>query len=368
MIASSYRCGCPVSSPQHGAPRLANAIDLHCHILAPEAEALVAGRPEMQAMAQDLVRFNGEASQRHNMAMAPSYAPRLLDIPTRLADMDALGVAIQALSPSPTQYHYWADAALAYELVRVQNERLETICGSNPSRFVAFAAVALQHPELAATQLRAAMAKGFKGAEISTRVLDRDLSHPSFEPFWAAAVETGAVIFIHPLGTSLGERLNEHYLVNVIGQPLETTIALSKLIFSGVLDRHPGLKIVAAHGGGYLPQYFGRSDHAYAVRPESKGCSQRPSSYLSKIWFDTVVHDPTILQNLIAVAGVSQVVVGTDYPFDMGEYRLADLLDALPDLSVSDREAIVFRNAQQLLGLVEIAGASASPGLQPPPA
>lgn len=352
MSTATYRCGCArVTADRDSAHRLDRAIDVHCHILVPEAEALVVQRPEYATLAEQQIRLNGAASQAHNASLMPGYMRRLLEVETRLEDMDALGVAIQALSPSPTQYHYWAEPELAMSLVTCQNERLHSICVQYPDRFVAFAAVALQHPELAAAQLRGAMSAGFKGAEISTRIGTVDLSDTSFAPFWTAAEETGAAIFIHPIGSSLGERLNDSYLSNIIGQPIETTIALSKMIFAGVFDRHPKLKIIAAHGGGYLPHYFGRSDHAYQVRPESRGCAQRPSDYLRQIWFDTVVHDPLILQHLIDVVGASQVVIGTDYPFDMGEYRLTELLDDVARLSPADRAAIGSGNARHVLGL-----------------
>lgn len=348
-----YRCGCPLTLPMKTAagPEIRQGIDLHCHILVPEVEQKLAHRPELAGLRAGLLRQTGAASQAHNEQMIGALMPRLIDIDTRLRDMDVLGVDIQVLSPSPTQYHYWADADIAAQIVDAQNDRLAQICARHPDRFLALGAIAMQHPELALRQLENLMTRGFKGVEISTRIGELELADPVFEPFWKLAAESGSVVFIHPLGSSLGERLASHYLSNVIGQPIETTIALSGLIFSGVLDRHPTLKICAAHGGGYLPGFFGRSDHAHAVRPESRICSDRPSAYLRRIWFDTVVHDPSMLANLIAIAGVSQVVLGTDYPFDMGEYRVGALLESIPGLAAEDRDAIVSGNARRLLNL-----------------
>jgi aminocarboxymuconate-semialdehyde decarboxylase len=193
---------------------------------------------------------------------------------------------------------------------------------------------------------------GLKGVEISTSVNGEELDAARLTPFWKKAEELGAVIFIHPFGTTLGERTRTHYLSNIIGQPLETTIALSHLIFGGVLDRHPGLRIVAAHGGGYLPSYCGRTNHGHAVRPETKaGAQLRPVDYLRRMWFDTLVYEPEGLRHLVSVVGASQVVVGSDYPFDMGHYDPHALLAATEGLTAAEVSAIRGGNALALLGL-----------------
>ena len=349
-----YRCGCAHARPTSAAAnglRIAGGIDLHCHIIVPEVDGALAGRPELEQITAIAFEQNGHTSQDYNGRMVVELLPKLTDVEERLADMDRLGIETQVLSPSPTQYHYWADASTAAYIVELQNRRLEEICAVRPDRFLALGAVAMQHPELAVEQLDNLMARGFKGVEISTRIDGRDLSDAAFEPFWRSAAAREAVIFIHPLGSSLGGRIAPFYLSNVIGQPIETTIALSCLIFSGVFDRHPRLKICAAHGGGYLPGYIGRSNHAHQVRPEAATCRRRPSEYLRGIWFDTVVHDPAVLGHLIEAVGASQVVLGTDYPFDMGEYRVAELLASIPNLDEAGRDAIVSGNARRLLGI-----------------
>ena len=186
---------------------------------------------------------------------------------------------------------------------------------------------------------------------MSSSVNGRELSDSSLEPVWAKVEELGCLVFLHPLGTSLGERLNRHYLSNVVGQPVETTVALSHLIFGGVLDRYPRLKLCAAHGGGYLPHYLGRSAHAWRVRPEAGRIQRQPSEYLKGIWFDTVVHDPMVLKRPIDIVGASQIVIGTDYPFDMGACDVRALVDAVPGLSEADRARLLGLNAVGLLGL-----------------
>lgn len=347
-----YQCGCAAPVAESSRRPVVGAIDIHCHLVTPAVGALIADRPEVAAMRAIMPKLMGQASFAHNIALEAATNTRILDPVARLADMDLIGIAIQVVSPAPTQYHYWADETLAERLVAVQNEHITSLCREHPGRFLGLGAVAMQHTHLAEKQLSHLMAAGFKGVEISTRVGERDLSDPVFERFWAIAAEAGAVIFIHPLGSTLGPRLADDYLANIVGQPAETTVALSQLIFAGVLDRHPALKLVAAHGGGYLPGFIGRSDHAHAVRPDSRRCRDRPSEYLKRIWYDTVVHAPHILANLVAVAGVSQILIGTDYPYDMGEYQLGALLDGLPSLCMDDRQAIIAGNAKRLLGIV----------------
>jgi aminocarboxymuconate-semialdehyde decarboxylase len=328
-------------------------IDMHCHLLTLEVEALVADRPEKSAESSLSVRSMGQASVDHNNAvMLPMAFPKMTRMEARLLDMDAMGIDVQVISPSPTQYYYWADPDLAQRLTTLQNESIAGLIRTNPSRLAGLGTVALQHPSLAADQLRNAVINlGLKGVEISSMVNQLELSDPVMAPFWRMAEDLSALVFLHPFGTTLGGRAASHYLVNTIGQPLETTIALSHLIFGGVLDRHPGLKIVAAHGGGYLPTYAIRSDHAFAVRPEAAlNLRMKPSEHLKRIWFDTVIYEASHLRHLIDRVGISQIVIGTDYPFDMGTYDVHGLVDATPALSDSDRAAILGGNAARLIG------------------
>jgi aminocarboxymuconate-semialdehyde decarboxylase len=271
--------------------------------------------------------------------------------------MERMGVEMQAISPSPVHYHYWADEELAAELVDHQLECVAEICAAHPDRFVGLGTVALQHPQLALSQLEACVRKyGFKGVQISSAYPGGDLSDSRFEPFWRRAAELKTFILIHPLGSSLRERTASYYLSNIIGQPLDTTLALSHLIFSGVFDRHPALKVCAVHGGGFLPAYIGRFDHGWDVRPEAHVVRQPPSAYLKQIYFDTVVFSPNVLRNLINAAGIDNVLLGTDYPYDMGDYEIIQLIDKLPELDESGRLAIQGKNAQRLLGLQENQG------------
>ncbi len=351
LDAQSHRCSAhqpvPVGTRVSRAPW--RTIDVHCHIFVPSVEELTADLPGQAERKAEELDAIGTASNEVNASLIATLAPKLTSIDNRLADMDAMGVEIQLISPSPTQYHYWVDREIAADVAAMQNDRISELCASVPDRFLGLGTVALQHPELAAEQLADLMQKrDFKGVQISSLVNGMDIAAPFFLPFWKKAEELGAVVFIHPWGTTLGTRLSDHYLMNIIGQPFETTICLSKLIFSGMLEKYPELRIIAAHGGGYLPAYSGRSDHAHAVRPELDACQCHPSAQLRQIWFDSLVFDPDQLRQLIARVGEDRILLGTDYPFDMGHYDPAGIVAELPK---EQQQKILGGNAAKLLDL-----------------
>jgi aminocarboxymuconate-semialdehyde decarboxylase len=331
---------------------------MHCHALTLEVERLVASCPEKASEPAAQLKMYGAESMEQNRKMLASLAPQLTDIDRRLRDMDAMGVDVQVVSPSPNQYYYWADIDLAKQIVATQNEHIASLCAAHPGRISGLGNIALQHPELSVEQLKDCVRKfGLRGVEISSTVNGVELDDARFSRFWAKAEELGCLVFLHPLGTSIGDRVSQHYLANIIGQPIETTIALSHLIFGGVLDRYPGIRICAAHGGGYLASYIGRSDHGYRVRPEAAKIKRKPSEYLNQICFDSVVYTPEALRHLIAEVGVPQVVLGTDYPFDMGSYDVHGLISSVPGLSEEERAMILGGNAARLLGLDAAASA-----------
>ncbi|KAA9105060.1 amidohydrolase family protein [Microbacterium rhizomatis] len=296
-------------------------IDVHAHLLLPGMGAEVERRaPEGVAEAADLDRRrNGLESLKASGAMIGARFPKLTDIGARLAAMDEQGVDQQWVSVSPNHFYPWANEGLAGWVAGETNRLIAEHVALAPDRLTGLGVVPLQHPDRIVEYLDdAVLGRGLAGVEISSFAGDVELSDPRLEPFWARASELGCVVFLHPFGCSLDERLDRFYLSNTVGQPTENAVALSHLIFAGVLDRHPDLKIVVAHGGGYLPFAIGRSDRAWRVRPEAHGCAHEPSSYLSKLWFDTVVHDPAGLRHLVEVAGGAHVLLGSDFPFDMG--------------------------------------------------
>jgi predicted TIM-barrel fold metal-dependent hydrolase len=276
-------------------------------------------------------------------------------IEQRLKEMDAMAIDMEILSINP--YWYGKDRELAAAIVKVQNEKLAELAASRPERFGAFASLSLQFPDLAVQQLDTAVKKqGLRGAAIGASVLGEDFSDPKFHPVWAKAEELGAVLFIHPQSTpELAKRFKGNgWLSNTIGNPLDTTIALQHLIFEGTLDRFPGLKVLAAHGGGYLGSYAARGDHACFVSPQNCNpdikLKKQPSEYLNQLYFDAMVFTPEGLRHLVAQVGASQIMLGTDHPIPWEQHPV-DHVFATTTLSDKQKAAILGGNAARLFGL-----------------
>src|SRR5438552_1634471 len=275
-----------------------------------------------------------------------------IEVDKRLKAMDAQAVDMEVLSINP--FWYGKDRELAGQIVKIQNEKLAELCATKPDRFAAFASLTLQAPDLAAQELETAVKKqGLKGAAIGDIVNGVEFSDPRFHPVWAKAEELGVPLFIHPQGVpELGKRLaGNGWLANTIGNPLGTTMALSHLIFEGTFDYHPGLKVIAAHGGGFLPSYADRSDHACLVGP--KGCNpdvrlkKQPTEYLKQIYFDSLIFSPEAIRHLAAQVGASQIVLGSDYPYPW-ELHPVDPILATASLSDDEKADILGRTAAKL--------------------
>ena len=309
-------------------------VDVHAHVVLPALQQFVtASAPAEFDAAQELdARRQGPESLKHSGAMIRERWPQLVDLSRRLADMDAAGIDVQLVSPSPSHYYYFAEPDVAAEIARRANTAMMELVGSAPDRLAGLGLVPLQHPDLLVAALEHAVQDcGLYGVEIGSYAPGPgsasgqganagtvELSDSRLEPFWARAEELGAIIFLHPFGCSLDERLDRFYLANTVSQPAENAVALSHLIFAGVLDRYPRLRLVAAHAGGYLPTTLGRSDRAWKVRPEARGCAEPPSSYIKQMWFDSLTHSPAELRSLAEIAGADRILLGSDYPFDMG--------------------------------------------------
>jgi aminocarboxymuconate-semialdehyde decarboxylase len=315
-------------------------IDVHAHAAVAEAMELAGLKL-------------GEGNNRADLGI-----PETLSV--RLAAMDAQGIDIEAISINA--FWYSQPREVAAKIIALQNERLAETCAKHPDRFVAYASVALQFPDLAAEQLEQAVRKyNLRGAAIGASCAGAEISDAKFNPFWAKAEALGVPVFIHPQATGAPSELKQRlqgngYLENVIGNPLETTIALSHLIFDGSLDRFPKIKIIAAHGGGYLPSYAGRSDHGCLTRPpRCEGgtygtIKKKPTEYLKQMWYDTMVFTPEGLRHLAAEVGASQLVMGTDHPFPWTKTAVDHVLGT-PGLRDRDKAAILEGNAAKLLGL-----------------
>ena len=328
------------------------SIDIHAHAIVPEAEAIARKDPAWSRANEETARATGaESTERNRILMTTVYRQKFADVEVRLRAMDAMRIDIQAVSPAPL-YHYWADREPAIKIVTSTNEGIAALCAQQPNRLVGLAMLSMQHPQLAVVQLdHAIRTLKFKGAIISTHVNELELAHPQYDPLWSRAEELGALMFMHPAGCTLGERTSPFYLSNLIGNPADTTIALAHLVFGGVFDRFPRLKLCAAHGGGYFPFYVSRFDHGWRVRPESHTCKNLPSDYLRRIYFDSLVYSPDQLEFLVRRAGAGQIAIGTDYPFDMGVEDPIERLEAATGLSGEDRAAIRGDNAARLLNI-----------------
>ena len=310
--------------------RRVRTVDIHAHCAVPEAKAML-----------------GEE-------MEPAL---LMSKPVdQLRAMDEQGIDVEALSINA--YWYKADRDLVTQLIKIQNEKLAEACAANPDRFVAFVSVALQFPDLAAQQLEEGVKKyGLRGVAIGGSVNGEDLSDPKFHPFWAKAEQLGVLVFIHPQAAGAAADLKDRLkgsggLDNTIGNPLETTIALSHLIFEGTLDQFPGVKICAAHGGGYLPSYAARSDAICTTFPDrcTKVLKKKPTEYLRQLYFDSIVFTPEALRHLVAETGSSQIVIGTDYPFPWTKTAVDHILGT-PGLTDAERVAMLGETAAKLLGI-----------------
>ena len=326
-------------------------IDLHCHYLNPAVAERTA--PHSPAQYEPSVKYANALTREVNVKQHRDRGPRLTSIEVRLKDMDRAGIDIQAVSPAPNQCVYWAEPGLGRDLARQVNDRLAEIVATWPDRFVGLGTVPLQDAGLAVAELeRCVKDLGLRGVEILPNVVGKDLTDPSLglDRFFAKVQELDAVIFMHPLGFTGGERLVDHYFNNVIGNPLETTVATSHLIFDGVMDRYPKLKIVLPHAGGYLAHYWARMDHAHRARADCHTVIKKaPSSYLKKFYFDTITFDTTMLRQLIDKWGAGHVVLGTDYPYDMGMEDPVGFIESVPGLSRADKDLIMGGTAAKLL-------------------
>jgi aminocarboxymuconate-semialdehyde decarboxylase len=350
VASSVVFCGCGMLHGARGQPALPQAlpvsvngkrvktIDVHCHCHIREAGALL-----------------GDEGTRLQLLPVNGGDQVYIDMDQRLAAMNAQAIDLEVLSINPFWYDRERD--LAAQIVKIQNEKLAELCASKPDRFAAFASLTLQAPDLAVQELETAVKKqGLKGAAIGDVVNGVEFSDAKFHPVWAKAEELGVPLFIHPQGVpELNKRFaGNGWLANTIANPLGTTIALSHLIFEGTFDRFPGLKVIAAHGGGYLPSYADRSDHACLVGPKS--CStdvalkKKPTDYLKQIYFDSLVFSPEAIRHLAAQVGAGQIVLGSDYPYPW-QLHPVDHIFASTTLSDDEKLDVLGRTAARLLNV-----------------
>jgi aminocarboxymuconate-semialdehyde decarboxylase len=276
------------------------------------------------------------------------------DLPKRIQRMDAQGVTTHALSLT-TPFVYWASPERGAELARIVNDSMVEANTAYPTRFFGCATLPLQAPELAVKELdRLAGSRAIRGVYMPTSFAGKELSDESLFPIYAKCEALNLPVLLHPdqAAAAMGaNRLQRFYLANILGNPFDTAIAVSYLVFGGVMDRFPRLEIVLPHAGGAMPYISGRLRHGQSVRPELKGAAQRPfNEYLRRFHYDTITHSPQLLQDLIDLVGIDRVMLGSDYCFDMGYERPREIIDGLK-LSAADKERLNSGNAARLLRL-----------------
>jgi len=322
-------------------------IDTHTHILTQETAALLTKAGVKVTITPDDAE---SAALDVGGTMYRPFPTGGFDIPRRLRDMDGMGVDVHVLSATPQTYLYNQESALGAVLSAIQNDQMAKHIAAHPDRFLGIATLPMQDPVRAADELRRAITKlGLRGSMFASNIMGKNLDDPSFEPLWSTAEELGAFLFIHPNNVAGADRLKSYYLQNLIGNPLDTTIAAACLVFGGVLDRHPKLKICLAHGGGFTPYQAARWEHGWAVRPEpKKNVPTQPKNIAGRFMYDTILHSTPVLEFMIAQAGADHVLLGSDYPYDMG---MMDCVKHVRSLKISDADkaTILGSNAEALL-------------------
>ncbi len=309
-------------------------IDIHTHILTQETAALLTKAGVKVTITPDDAE---NAAFDVNGVVYRPFPTGGFDIPRRLRDMDAAGVDVHVLSATPQTYLYNQEPALGLTLAAIQNDQMAKHIAVHPDRFMGIATLPLQDPKRAADELRRAVTKlGLKGSMFASNIMGKNLDDPSFEPVWTTAEELGAFMFVHPNNVAGADRMKSYYLNNLIGNPLDTTIGAACLYFGGVLDRHPKLAVVLAHGGGFTPYQAARWEHGWQMRPEpKKNISKQPTNIAKRFYYDTILHSAPVLEFMIGHVGANRVMLGSDYPYDMG---MMDCVKHVRSLNISDAD------------------------------
>ncbi len=325
-------------------------IDIHTHILTEEMIGLLA--KEAPWVAPKLTSIDADFAVLEVAGTPYRPFPRGgWELERRFSDMDAAEVNVQVLSATPQTYLYDQDPALTVATSALQNDQIAKLTKTHPDRFMGIATLPMQAPESAAEELKRAVRElGMHGAMIGSNIAGKNLDDPALEPVWAAAAELGAFMMIHPTNVAGADRLRAYYLNNLIGNPLDTTIAAACLVFGGVMERHPKLNVCLVHGGGFVPYQAGRWAHGWHVRPEPKvNLKQSPEPWIDRFYYDTILHAKPQLEFLVASMGPTRVLMGSDYPYDMGTGECVRQVDALW-IEDADKAAILSGNAVTLLG------------------
>jgi aminocarboxymuconate-semialdehyde decarboxylase len=349
---ASLAAGCAAPPPgRSGVARSDRGpvIDVHAHWHAPALVDLLekegnANGAKVMRNAQGLVTFSFPG-------MGTVFQPTYIDLPTRLKYMDEQRVDVHALSLTSPMVH-WAPTAFGVKLAQTYNDELQRAHREYPKRFVGLATLPMQTPTTAVQELeRIGRAPGIRGVYLATHINGKNLDEKDFWPVYAKCEELGLHVYLHPVDPVGAERMRRYYLRNFLGNPYDTGIAASSLMFGGVMDAFPKLEVVLPHAGGTYPALIGRMDHGITVRPETKHMKRPPSAYLRRFHYDTISHHVPLMTYLVNLVGADRVVLGTDHPADMSLVAPVPFVEKLPDLSSAQRDLILGGNAQRLLRL-----------------
>ena len=346
-------CTGRLMSDSDGSSALTPTIDVHCHLATPVAAEIIA--PHRRAPDEPYDYFMGAESKDQNMVMFPTISDPLQNAAARIEYMDRMGVQIQGLATFVSEYAYWAPPSMGAEAAKMQNDHLAEAIAEYPDRFVGLGAtVPLQDVDRAILEMdRAVDELGFKGLQIGGTIAGHNLDEPRFRPFWQAVAAKGIPVILHPNGYEESNRFDAYFLTNCIGNPLETMVAATRMIFSRLFEEIPDLTLVLLHGGGYLPSYCSRADHTWKVRPETRVAipDNAPSYYMKKLYYDTMAFQPLYLRHLVEIVGADRVMAGTDFPFEMGEEDPLGLIDATEGLTDDEKTALKGGNAARVFGV-----------------
>ncbi len=330
--------------------RKSSRIDVHSHVLPQEMLDALAARPERFQM-----RYIDDGKHRRVARAGGGGQPvfdEFYDAAAKVAGMDRKGLDVSIISPAPIAYFYWLDADAGLEAAQLVNDGIANMARAFPERLMGMGTLPMQNPDAAVAELeRIVKQHGFRSVELGTSIGDEQLADKRFRPVLRRALELDVFIFAHPYSNSGVCNLDDYYLSNLIGNPLQTTLMVSHLMFSGVLDELKKLRICLAHGGGYVPYQIGRFNHGHTVRKETRALTKtKPNALLRRFYYDALTHDPRALRYLIDLVGADRVVIGTDAPFDMGEEHPIEMIGKVKRLSVKDREQIFCKTALRLIG------------------
>jgi len=325
-------------------------VDLHNHFQTPAAAELV--KPHLPVDHHPASKFTNPLTSEVSKKQMEDRAVQFTDIDLRVADMDKMDLDVMAVSCSPTQFYYLVEPSIGQESSQMVNDNIAANIKKHPNRFVGLGTVPLQDTDMALKELdRCINELKFPGIQIGARVGDEELSAERLEPFWARCEALDIPIFIHP-SSFASPRFGKHYLANVIGNPLDTTVGVHYLIFDGVMARYPKIKFYLSHGGAFAAAYGARMDHAFGARPDCREhIDELPSTYLKQFYVDTIVFSVDQLEYLIKKFGVDHVAIGTDYAADMGEYNPVEHVYQVDGLTETDREKICGLNALKLMNI-----------------